>query len=337
MPTSSGSPRSTISRKIWKLGLATLAAILLYSILWYIAADRLKATVLASLENAGARAPQVGCDAPTVHGYPFRIGLFCSNLQVDDINNGVSATFGAFRSAAQVYDPTHIVWELDGPGQIRSALGLTGSAEWSALHASTNSSSGHLQATSLEIADLKASLTETVSGQTIDVLANHGEIHLRRTGQDLEAAFLTRNVTGIARDLSQSLPPASASVDLVIADKADLMDFRSDVRTGLYDSRGELRRLVLDLGEGRVITFSGPFSIGSDGLISGEFNLAIEKLSAWNTTLGEALPEMRSVFNAAASILRSLAAGADNSSARIVVQNGVVMLSFIPIGTLPPL
>ncbi|MNL51706.1 hypothetical protein D3C87_1748270 [compost metagenome] len=72
-------------------------------------------------------------------------------------------------------------------------------------------------------------------------------------------------------------------------------------------------------------------------MISGEFNLTIEKLAAWNTTLSTAVPEMQPIFNAATSILRSLAKGADTSSARIVVQNGVVMLSFIPIGTLPPL
>lgn len=337
MPTSSDAPRSTTSRKFMKLGLTIVAAIAVYTIGWYIAADQLKTTILASIENETTTAPKIACAEPATHGYPFRIGVFCSGLQIDDMQNGLSATFGPFRSAAQVYNPSRIVWELDGPGQIRSALGLTGSAEWSLLHASTRTADSGLQASSLEVKDLKASLTETVSGQTFDVVASRGETHLRRNEANLEIAMLLENVTGTARGLTQALPPVSASVDLVVADRATILNGTSDYRTALYGASGELRRFVADLGEGRVITFSGPYSIGDDGLISGEFNLTIEKLSAWNTTIGTALPEMQSLANAATSILRSLAKGADTSSARIVVQNGVVMLSFIPIGTLPPL
>lgn len=337
MTGSSGPSQSPISRKVWKLGLAVVAAVGIYSIGWYIAADQLKSGIIASLENDSAVAPKVSCQEPVARGFPFRIGIFCSSMQIDDLHNGLSANFGAFRSAAQVYNPSHVIWELDGPGQIRSALGLSGSADWSILHASTRTPEGQLQAASLEIENLEASLTETVGGQTVDLVAGRGELHLRRNGDNLESALLLENLTGTARGLSVSLPPVSTSVDMILAGKAELLGKPVSLPTDLYGSSGELRRFVADLGEGRVVTLTGPISIGDSGLISGEFNLTIEKLSAWNQTLSSGLPEMKPVFDAATSILRSLASGSDNSSTRIVVRDGVVMLGFIPIGNLPPL
>ncbi|MGO7902907.1 DUF2125 domain-containing protein, partial [Rhizobium ruizarguesonis] len=64
------------------------------------------------------------CSDIEFRGYPFRIGLFCSKIYVDDNVNGVSATFGALRSAAQVYSPGNIVWERDSPAEIRTTNGL---------------------------------------------------------------------------------------------------------------------------------------------------------------------------------------------------------------------
>lgn len=337
MPNSSGSSRSPVSRKVLKLGLTVVAVVCVYSIGWHIAADQLKTRVVAAMETDGTTAPKVECREPASNGFPFRIGIFCSSVEIDDLRNGVSATFGPFRSAAQVYNPSHIVWELDGPGEIRSALGLTGMAEWSALQASTRLDEGRLQSASLEFHDLKTSLTETTAGQTADLVAGRGELHMRRNGEDLDTAWLFENLTGTVRGISATLPPIATSADVTIAGKGELLARPLNYPSDLYGSRGELRRLVADLGEGRTVTVTGPFSIGTDGLISGEFNVTIEKLAAWNQSLSSSLPQMKPAFDAATSILRSLAAGGDNSSARIVIRDGVVMLSFIPIGTLPPI
>lgn len=108
----------------------------LYTAGWFYAADKLKQTVLNVISPSQARNVSGECGDIAFKGYPFRIGLFCSKVTVDDKQNGVSATFGELRSAAQVYNPGHIVWELDAPAEIRTAHGLTVSAVWQNMQSS---------------------------------------------------------------------------------------------------------------------------------------------------------------------------------------------------------
>lgn len=115
-----------------------------------------------------ARSVSGECGDIAFKGYPFRIGLFCSKVTVDDKENGVSASFGELRSAAQVYNPGHIVWELDSPAEIRSAHGLTISAAWQNMQSSIVTKLNGIDRSSLVIDGLKAQAVSSVTGQTID-------------------------------------------------------------------------------------------------------------------------------------------------------------------------
>ena len=101
-------PRGT-SRKFWLLGLGIIVFAGLYSGAWFFGADRLKTLVRERLSDSSV---SVACTGLDVKGYPFRIGVYCDAIGIDDKRTGTSASFGALRSAAQVYNPGHAIVEL---------------------------------------------------------------------------------------------------------------------------------------------------------------------------------------------------------------------------------
>jgi hypothetical protein len=175
------SSQSRSGRRFWLLGGGIVLAIALYTGGWFYAASELKNTVLKAIAPGNAAGVTGECSNIDFRGYPFRIGLFCSKVDVDDNVNGVSATFGELRSAAQVYAPGHIVWELDSPAEIRTAHGLSINAEWTNLQSSLVTKFKGVDRTSTVIDGLKATAISSVTGQTINVDATQAKSICART------------------------------------------------------------------------------------------------------------------------------------------------------------
>ncbi|MDS7595233.1 DUF2125 domain-containing protein [Agrobacterium tumefaciens] len=330
------SSQSGTARKILWLGFAILFAIGLYTAGWFYAANRLKETVLRAITPTESASVSGECGDIAFRGYPFRIGLFCSRVNVDDKNNGVSASFGQLRSAAQVYNPGHIVWELDSPAEIRTAHGLSVSAEWQNLQSSLTTRLKGIDRTSLVIDGLKANAVSSVTGQTINFDATKTEVHLRQNGADLDGAITVTDSATVIKDWPQLLPRLSAIADVTLAGKAGMIDGSDG--TGLYGASGELRRVVADIGEGRTMRISGPFSFDNEGYLSGQFKVEIEKLGAWSDNAKQAFPQLQSTIDTARKLLGALAGGGDRASVDLVVDRGRATISgFIPLGKIPPI
>lgn len=161
------SSQSGSGKKFWLLGGGVLLVIALYTGGWFYAASALKNTVLKAIAPRDQAGVSGECSDIEFRGYPFRIGLFCSKIDVDDNVNGVSATFGALRSAAQVYAPGNIVWELDSPAEIRTSNGLSISAQWTNLQASLTTRLQGIDHSSTVIEGLKAMAFSSYTGQTM--------------------------------------------------------------------------------------------------------------------------------------------------------------------------
>ncbi len=113
--------------------------------------------------------------------------------------------------------------------------------------------------TSLVIDGLKAQAVSSVTNQTIDFDAAKTEVHLRQNGADLDGAITLNNAATVVQGWPQILPRLNAIADVTLAGKAGMID-GSDT-TGLYGASGELRRVMLDIGEGRIMRISGPFAL----------------------------------------------------------------------------
>jgi hypothetical protein len=331
--------RSTVSRKVYWLAAAVLVTIALYTGGWYVAASQLKTRVAEFLGRPDA-ADSIGgqCSSLDVRGYPFRIGLFCDKVAIDDSREGLSATFGALRSAAQIYQPGHVVLELDGPAEVRTTYGLFTHLDWSSLQSSFRAGLGGLSKVDLLAKDITGSISNPLAKVSAEGKSGHGEAHLRANGPDLDVAMLAEDVNATLADPSPKvLPPFSTSIDLTLAGKAGLLAGKEKLDTVLRNSEGQLRGLVVDLGKGRVVTASGPFSVDENGFISGRIRLEIEQIQAWRDLLIEQFPEAAGQIRNVADILKSIAGKHDNGTISLDIEDGAVFVSFIPIGYLPPL
>ncbi len=337
MATSREEIRSPATRKVVRLGIAVAVSMLVYSGLWFGAAGALEKKLAEILSGDNPAAIEVACPGMKVGGFPFRIGVTCTTLAVDDHFHGLSATFGAFRSAAQVYAPGHVLWELEGPGQLRSSLGFSLALQWAQMRSSLSAGLSGLDRSSVEVKDLQSLLTAQVDGETIEAKAPHAEAHVRRSGDDLDLAVLARDAVLSLHGQPPLLPPLSASIDMTLIGKAKYLDLEGDRGEGLYGSEGEIRRFVADMGEGRVLTLSGPVSVGTDGMLSGKLHVEIEGIKAWQETLRNAFPDEREMIDNAASVLGALFSGKDKGDADLTVTDGVVSLGIFPIAVLPPL
>lgn len=330
------SSQSRSGRKFLLLGGGILLVIALYTGGWFYAASALRDTVLKAISPSGASGVTGECTDIDFRGYPFRLGLFCSKVSVDDKRNGVSAAFGALRSAAQIYAPGHIVMELDAPAEIRTAHGLAISADWSNLQSSLVTKLKGIDRTSTVIDGLKATATSAATGQTLNLDSAHTEIHLRQNGADLDGAISLQDATAVIKDWPQLFPRLSATADVTLLGKAGMIDGSDD--TSLYGASGELRKVVADIGDGKTMTLTGPFSFNDQGYLSGKFKLEIDRLGPWGDSLKQAFPGMSSTIDTATKLLGALGRGGDRVSVDLVVDRGRATVSgFIPLGKIPPI
>ncbi|WP_137132176.1 DUF2125 domain-containing protein [Rhizobium sp. FY34] len=331
------SSRSGVSGKIWALAVGVTLVVGVYSAGWFYAASMLKEKTLALLGEQQQRGMTAQCVNAEYRGYPFRIGLFCEKIAVDDSKNGISASFGALRSAAQVYQPSHIVWELDSPAEARTSHGLTASSQWERLQSSLTTTISGIDRSATVIDQLRTNIVSTKTSQAFDILVNQAEIHLRQNGADLDAALTLEDTDISAHGLPQLMPRFTATANVTLANKATLLDGR-DASRGVYGLQGEVRKLDLDLGNGQLVSMTGPFSIDEEGRISGKLKLQVEKIGAWRNQLKQAVPGAASSIDTAAKMLSALTGGGDRASLDVTLNRGRVLVGgFIPLGEIPPI
>lgn len=331
----SSSTATPTNRKILYLGLAVATACIVYTGAWHLAATKLESRIETIFRKQNPFGAEVECQNRELRGFPFRIGLFCQNLAFDDHRNGISAAFGDFRSTAQVYAPGHILWELDGPGEIRSTNGTTVSLQWEMLRSSVVTGIEYLDRSSAESTALQATVTRP-NAPTVDVTTTSTEMHVRRNGEDLHYAAIARDVQVAVRDSGLTIPIFSASLDLTVADRADLLNYRG-TDYDVYGMKGELRRVAFDFGEGRLVSLSGPISVDEDGRLNGRLQVELEGITGLAESLKKVLPDAASEIDTAANLLSALFGGDQKGSTDIRIRNGVVTLGFFAIAEIPPL
>ncbi|CAN7513580.1 DUF2125 domain-containing protein [Neorhizobium tomejilense] len=331
------SSRTGVSGKLWLLASGVVLVIALYTAGWFYGASVLKERTLSLLGSQEKRGISAECTDADYRGYPFRIGLFCSKVSVDDRANGISAMFGSLRSAAQVYNPGHIVWELDSPIEIRTGHGLSVSTTWENFQSSLTTRFRGVERTSTVVENARTNILSSATGQAFNISAGHTEIHLRQNGTDLDAAMTLQNTDVVMKDLPQLLPRFTANLDLTLTGRAGMIDGSDPNGTVLYGTEGRMRSVSADLGDGKLITVSGPFSFDEQGYLSGKLKLRIEQIDAWRDSLSQAFPQIAPTLKTAANMLSALGRG-KSASLDLTINRGKVFAGgFIQIGEIPPI
>lgn len=320
------------SRRFILLALAIVVVIVGYTFAWNHFADRLVAeagTQVARLNSGGRRA---NCENVDARGYPFRIGLFCRSVMYVDAPSGIAVRAGAFRSAAQVYQPQRVVGELDGPAIIEfpglNAFELT----WESLRGSSRLGNPRPDIVSLEAAQLALGPDSAPAGERPLASAERAEFHMRPNGPGADVAARFERLSLDPTLLGDgTLPLISGEADLHFpVDPAPALSGE-----GLRGLATIVNSLVIrTAGDETAARVEGPFSIDESGLIDAELSLSVENPQVFAQIMAELFPAARDQIRLAVAGASMLG---DNPSLPMRISKGNVSIGFLNLGTLPPL
>lgn len=326
-------------RRIKWLGIFAAFLMVAWTGGWFYLARLGEEQVDRALAKADKAGQSVVCDNRSVQGYPFRFGLFCDSVGFEQAAKGVRVSAGALRTAAQVYNPFHLVAELDGPASIEAPSVEPLEIHWSLLHASVRANRPLPDRVSVEGKDVEVSLKSRPELGNRVILSSLASFHMRTEGKDTAFAGAVDNLLiDPAIIKGRDIPSLSAAWDGVLTDGARILAARpKNIRLALRGAAGEIRSASLTFKEGGSLSLAGPWSVDSAGLADGDITLTFTDGDKLGAALAKALPEAASVIQPALAAA-AMAAGKDKAaSLTLTIRKGKVSAGFFPLGEIPPL
>ncbi|MCP3053776.1 DUF2125 domain-containing protein [Aurantimonas marianensis] len=340
MAASSGKTSGAGRAFVWVIGVALLLAGGL-SGAWYYLADQLETQVTRVIAGARVQGAEIGCAGRSVFGYPFRLGVRCDAVTLempgDARGQGLRATAGALRTAAQIYRPNRVVAELDSPLLVDAQQMAPLDIRWQLTQASASFWTEGMDRFALVADQPVVALAQPAAGRLPLFEAGRFEAHARRRDGDLDIAVSSADGRVVAPD-APSLPVFDAAADLTLTGAADWLAGRIDGDTlgeALAGREGALRSLKLDFGEASA-ELSGDFAVAADGLVSGDFELAVADPQRIAALVGEAMPQFAPIAQSVASAIGFVARQENGRDiVALTLRDGNLSAGVIPLGQVP--
>jgi hypothetical protein len=320
-----------------------LALIGLVSAGWYWAAQKLDRAALQYSEALQSQGKVLKCEGQRVVGYPFRLGIFCDDLIYGDPVSGTTIHTGAIRSAAQLYNPGHLVGEADSPFDLTLPGLAPLTLDWANLQASSKIGTNGLQRVSV-VSDKLDILANDAGMRSLLASISHLETHIR-PGKDegsLELALSAKDWQ-INDGGSGTIEPVRVQLGGVIDGLLGALQNGIDV-AGLVrvnGANGRISMFELETGTGGLVRMSGPISVDRGGRVSGELSIDVidpEKLVnyAWKVfpPAGDALANVNEYLQAFAN---SNGGKVEIRDFKVILKDGEVFAGFFKIGEIPRL
>lgn len=330
MPSRKRAKRS-YSRRFLLLSVLIVLAILAYTGGWFYAANLLETRTIALMDKLNLHQRRASCEEPSARGYPFRIGLFCRSVFYEDGENGISVSAGAFRSAAQVYEPLRTVGELDGPARISIPFLPPLEADWEEMRMSARLTATELpQRLSSETHKLVLTLEEPENSGV--ATAEDFQAHTRRNGADVDVALVVKRLAldpAIAGEVP--VPPLDGEMLVTVTDGVALIEQRNP---SLRGRSGRIGNLILKTSdENASIALQGPVEIDPDGLINAELNVTVTEPQTVARLIADAFPQQRDQIE---GVIAGLSGLGNAPTLPVNIRQGRVFVGFLPIARIPP-
>lgn len=319
------------SRKFIWLGAAIVAGCLLWTLGWFLFAAQIKDHLPQALERITGPDARADCSAADVRGYPFRFGLFCEALSYTNTSDGVIASTGALRSAAQFYRPGHAVAEVDGPLAFASpSVNLR--ADWQSLQTSIRAVTDGLDRGSIDSRNVSFDIDGKGLTQRLSLQADRITAHARRNGPDLDIAAYGEN---LQNGMLAGLTAKAFSFEATLSGQAGLLQVPYTKPEAPFDA--VLHRLAIDLDEASSLSISGPVQIDAVGLISGNFEVTVRNQQRFLDLMASLDPNVAKLLNRFVPLIATLdiQPGNDGITLPLTVRSNQVSLGIFPLGRLP--
>lgn len=322
---------SSSSRKIGWLAVAIVAGILFWTMGWYFFAAKIDENLPTTLAQIVGPDASADCTTADVRGYPFRIGLFCETLTYTNTAEGITATTGALRSAAQFYRPGHVVAEIDGP-LVMTDSGVAVRADWQLLQTSVQAVSNGLDRGSIDARNISFDIDGAGLTQRLALQADRITTHARQNGADLDIAAYAENLrNGIIAALSAK----ALTFEATLTGQSGLLEIPFTPLHGPFDAM--LHRVAIEFDETFSLVLAGPVQVGADDRISGNLELTISNLQQFTELAAALNPEISGLLSRFGPMIAALDTkpGDDATTLPLTIRNNQVSLGIIPLGELP--
>ncbi|MCM2293484.1 DUF2125 domain-containing protein [Allorhizobium sp. BGMRC 0089] len=332
-----GSSKGVRKGKTVLLGLlAILVFVVIYCVAWLAAAHYATLKLEKAFNGKNPVSASLTCSKMHMSGFPLHIGLNCAKVTFANKTNGLSGSFGAFRSAAEIFHPGMVRLNINSPAIIQTGGGASMSFDWGSLYSSMTTGIGGIDSQELTIDRLRSTVAHALTGKIMQINAARIHTSLEREGDDLAASGQVQNMDFGATENMPPLPPLSIDLDVKLLGQAGILDIDNPKPIELHGLTGTVNGLQLNAGEGRSITASGPLSIDENGLVSGTLKLSVNKLDGWRDLAMGAYPDEQRTIKTVAKVIKALFLGQNQGQVTLQITRGVVVLGFIPIGNIPP-
>jgi hypothetical protein len=213
-------PRQVVSRLGLYLPPALLIAVALaWCGFWFYSANITEKKLANLKADEAAKGRQWDCADQKIGGFPFRIEVYCSSVTLSAMAEGRPARLsaGALHAATQIYSPSLLLADLDGP-LIVASEGADTKIAWESLRVSARFSD-RLDRLSVAMTKPQVELTPS-SGEKNASAAKYAEAHLRYDAGravDERAVDLALQLNEVSSPVADNLFGSSDKLDLAIA------------------------------------------------------------------------------------------------------------------------
>lgn len=336
------SQKKSLKRGFWLM--LILIAVLVFggTGVWFYAAEKFEEAAQEMRQKMAAKNRIIDCDNQQIRGYPFRLGIFCDHISIEDTKKRQKLTSGAVRTAAQIYDPGKLVVEFDGPAVFSDEQLGKFKINWQSLRSSMRADLSGIERTSIvgnaAIVQLDQSNTPLLTADTL-------ELHARKTGDDnLELALGARNLS-LAMG-AKAKAPVSEPFNFSIQMTGDKLFTAFQKNQNLIPhlkqngGSGNLSTLRLEIPDGGILALSGPLSVDARGQLTARIDVTISDLGSLLQFFNTFNPASRKTLDQIELAMNMFAAQSESDKSRkfqIQISNGNVSLGLLPLGRIPPL
>lgn len=334
-------------KKNLKRGLWIIVAIIAFLVIggsggWYYAAGKFDEEVENLQQRMLARNQIVDCENHQIRGFPFRIGVFCDSITIENPKKRQKLNSGAVRMAAQIYDPGKFILEFDGPAQFSDPKLGQFQIDWQSLRSSVRANLGGIERTSVVS---NATTISNGNSATPMLSAETLELHARKVAEDdLELAIGGRNlILAIVPASGETVSkPFQISIqmtgnNLYSAAQKNLNLIRHIQENG---GSGQLTSFKLESPDGGILKLTGPVSVGIDGQLSAKLEVSIagiKSLIQFFSTFTPTSQKTMDQIELAVDMFTTKAESEEFRKFQIQINNGEVLLGLFPLGRIPPI
>jgi hypothetical protein len=323
--------RRRTGRRYAVLLFLVLALVAGWSLFWKYAADRAGALIADWRTREAAAGRVYGCASQSISGYPFRIEVTCA-LASAEFRNFVpplDVRLPRILVAAQIYQPTLLISEFDGP----VSIGDPGKppefeANWTRGQSSVRGLPAAPERVSLVFDDPE--LDHLAGGRReIWLTAKHLELHVRRAAPSddgkpgIETALRLRQASlpGVHPAATE---PVDALVDTVLRGLSDVSPkpWRQRFRE-LQATGGRIEVTQARLAQGDILAVgAGALSVNASGRLDGRINVTIAGLEQFLDKIGaKQMVQSSPAMDKLAGALDRLAPGLGNAARQQLSNN----------------